>query len=96
MDKTTEKQIDTEIAERVKADCTSIDREARFSEMIDECYSFVDVGGPFAHMTPSRVLLEVDVDGEADDFDDSDTEDGESSVVAALREKADYIRDFAD
>lgn len=28
--------------------------------MLDKCYSFEKVGGPLAHMSPSRVLLEVD------------------------------------
>lgn len=49
-------QLETRIAE----DCTPIDREARFDNMLDECYSFDKVGGPFANMSPSRVLREVD------------------------------------
>lgn len=134
MDKITEKQIDAEIAERVKADGTPIDREARFSDMIDELYSFDSVGGPFACMTPSKVLLEMDpvafrcgvndyedsegwieIDGEyydrkevgavCDDFaDDVESEaddlecdeDADAGAADLLREKADYIRNFAD
>lgn len=42
------------------SECTPIDREQRFRDMLDDCYSFDSVGGPFAHMTPSRVLEEVD------------------------------------
>lgn len=40
--------------------CTAIDHEATFDAMLDECYSFENVGGPFACMTPSRVLKETD------------------------------------
>lgn len=48
--------LETRIAEEL----TPIDREARFDEMLDSCYSFEGVGGPFAHMSPSRVLKECD------------------------------------
>lgn len=44
----------------VVSECTAIDREARFDSMLDECYDFSDVGGPFSHMSPSRVLKECD------------------------------------
>lgn len=45
---------------RVAEECKAVDREAAFNEMLDECYSFEKVGGPFAGMSPSRVLLECD------------------------------------
>lgn len=45
---------------RIAAELTLIDPEARFNDMLDECYSFESVGGPFAHMSPSRVLKECD------------------------------------
>lgn len=44
----------------VTSECKAIDREARFDEMLDECYSFDSVGGPFAPMSPSSVLKECD------------------------------------
>lgn len=31
-----------------------------YDDMLDECYSFKSVGGPFSYMSPSRVLREVD------------------------------------
>ena len=45
---------------RIEADCDKVDMESMFSDMIDECYSFKAVGGPFAYMSPSRVLAEMD------------------------------------
>lgn len=52
------------IIDKLKAhivdECKTIDREARFDDMLDEIYSFEKVGGPFEHMSPSRVLKEVD------------------------------------
>lgn len=44
----------------VVSECTAIDREERFDQMLDECYDFSAVGGPFAHMSPSSVLKECD------------------------------------
>ena len=49
-----------ELESRIAADLKPVDREAAFCEMLDECYSFSSVGGPFAYMTPSRVLQEMD------------------------------------
>lgn len=37
-----------------------LDREALFDAMLDECYDLIAVGGPFAFLTPSRVLKECD------------------------------------
>jgi hypothetical protein len=54
------KPIIEELEKRIIAEVEKIDREGRYRDLIDECYSFKDVGGPFAHMTPSRVLEEVD------------------------------------
>lgn len=45
---------------KLRDDYTPIDREALFDAMLDECYSFDAVGGPFAHMLPSRVLRDQD------------------------------------
>lgn len=48
------------LTEHVKSECSPVDMEQRFRDMIDECYSFDKIGGPFSHMSPSRVLEEVD------------------------------------
>lgn len=44
----------------ITENATPIDREDRFDAMLDECYSFEAIGGPFASMIPSRVLKEID------------------------------------
>jgi len=44
----------------IQAECSIVDRQAQFDDMLDECYSFDSVGGPFACMSPSSVLKEVD------------------------------------
>lgn len=48
------------LTEHVQSECSSVDMEQRFRDMLDECYSFEKIGGPFSHMSPSRVLEEVD------------------------------------
>jgi hypothetical protein len=57
---TKKKTDDERLSERVKAELENIDMDARYVDMLDECYSFNSVGGPFAHMSPARVLKEVD------------------------------------
>lgn len=52
--------VEERVEARVIAELTPIDMEARFNDMLDECYSFDSVGGPFAYMQPSRVLLDLD------------------------------------
>lgn len=49
-----------DLIDYIKENCTPIDREARFDQMLDEAYDFSNVGGPFAHMVPSQVLKEMD------------------------------------
>lgn len=44
----------------VASQCSAVDVDAAYDEMLDECYSFESVGGIFACMCPSRVLLECD------------------------------------
>lgn len=59
----------------VVSECREVDREERFDQMLDECYSFEKVGGPFSHMSPSRVLKEVDPIAYrcgVNDYEDSD------------------------
>jgi hypothetical protein len=53
-------EIIKKLLDHVKENCTPVDREKRFSEMLDECYSFEKVGGPFEHMSPAKVLEEMD------------------------------------
>lgn len=44
----------------VTSECTSVDTDRLYDDMLDECYSFESVGGCFACMSPSRVLKECD------------------------------------
>jgi len=44
----------------IVAECSAVNVESRYDDMLDECFSFEQVGGIFAHMSPSRVLLECD------------------------------------
>lgn len=48
------------LEDHIVDNCTAIDREKAFDDMLDECYSFKNVGGPFEHMSPSCVLKECD------------------------------------
>lgn len=57
---TTTNPVIEKMLAHIVAECSAVDRDAAFNEMLDECYSFDSVGGPFAHMCPSRVLLECD------------------------------------
>jgi hypothetical protein len=45
---------------RIESDCDKVDMEAMYSDMLDECYSFESVGGPFVYMSPSKVLESMD------------------------------------
>lgn len=56
----TENSIIEKLIAHIESECDAIDCEKAFDEMLDECYSFEDVGGPFASMCPSRVLKECD------------------------------------
>lgn len=56
----TQSQIITDLLAHVASECSAIDREERFDSMLDDCYSFERVGGPFTYMTPSLVLKEYD------------------------------------
>jgi hypothetical protein len=47
------------LLDHVTSECNSIDMEQRFRDLLDECYSFDSVGGPFVHLLPSRVLEEM-------------------------------------
>jgi hypothetical protein len=64
------------LIEHIESECSAIDQEKMYDDMLDECYSFEKVGGPFESMLPSQVLLEVDPTayrvGMADYFGTSD------------------------
>lgn len=57
---TNENELLREWRTRIESDCDKVDMEAMFSNMLDDCYSFKAVGGPFAYMSPSKVLEEMD------------------------------------
>ena len=48
------------LAAHIADNCQIVDREAAFDSMLDDCYTFQKVGGPFSHMSPSRVLRDCD------------------------------------
>ena len=54
------RDIIAELEQKIADDLEKIDREARFDAMLDECYSFEKVGGPFANMQPSDILKNCD------------------------------------
>ncbi len=56
----TQNPIIEKLIQHIEAECKIVDLEAIFDEMLDECYSFDSVGGPFASICPSNVLKEVD------------------------------------
>lgn len=89
------------LAARIASECTPINREERFDEMLDENYSLELVGGPFAHMSAARVLKEMDPtayrcgindysDGES--WVEVDGEEYESRDVEAQR--AEYVAEM--
>lgn len=65
--------LEEELQKRVKEELEPIDVDVLYDEMLDECYSFEQVGGIFAGMLPSAVLEKCDPIayrcGHADYFD---------------------------
>ena len=55
----TQSPIITALLAHIAAECNAVDVEARYDAMLDESFSFESVGGPFAFMSPSRVLKEM-------------------------------------
>ena len=49
-----------DLIKHVLAECSTVDVDCAYDEMLDECYSFKCVGGIFQYMSPSRVLAECD------------------------------------
>lgn len=56
-------EIIKRLEQYISDECKAIDREKAFDDMLDECYSFEKVGGPFEYMSPSAVLKEMDPTG---------------------------------
>ena len=55
------KTVEERMIERIKSsEIKEADLETAFEDMLDDCYSFKNVGGPFACMSPSIVLRECD------------------------------------
>lgn len=44
----------------ITAECDEVNVDQAYNDMLDDCYTFDKVGGPFEHMLPSRVLEEND------------------------------------
>lgn len=53
-------EIIAKLISYVESECSAVDQEKQYDDMLDEIYSFDSVGGPFGSMSPSRVLKEVD------------------------------------
>ncbi len=60
LDQAAQDSLAAELIAYIESNVTEIDLEKRFDAMLDECYSFKNIGGPFAYMNPSDVLREVD------------------------------------
>lgn len=56
----TQPEIIELLEQHIADNCKDLDMTQLFRDMLDELYSFDSVGGPFKHMSPSRVLEEVD------------------------------------
>lgn len=54
------RDIIQELHDKVKDDLTELDVNSMYDDMLDECYDFAEVGGPFSHMLASEVLEECD------------------------------------
>lgn len=63
------------LTEYFTEECSKVDLQTRYDEMLDDCYSLSSVGGPFACMSASSVLKEVDPTAYRcgmNDYEDSD------------------------
>ncbi len=58
--KTETETIIDKLNARIIDEISAIDADKSYDEMLDECYSFKSVGGPFEYMSASTVLREVD------------------------------------
>jgi len=48
------------LIEHITSELSAIDTDQAYDDMLDEIYSLESVGGPFAYMSASKVLCEVD------------------------------------
>jgi len=48
------------LIEHITSQCSAINAGEAYDDMLDEIYSLESVGGPFAYMSASKVLCEVD------------------------------------
>ena len=93
------KTLEDQIAERVQDELTAVDVEALYDEMLDECYDFASVGGPFAGMSASRVLSEADPVAYRcglNDYQDSLSRDGDYEEIDEELYQAAEVQDIRD
>lgn len=91
--------IENKVVERVKDELSPVDVEQRFDDMLDECYSFDSVGGPFESMLPSRVLKECDETAYrcgVNDYADSLSKDSEIEYIAEDWYDTKEVQDIRD
>jgi hypothetical protein len=91
-------RIAVRLAELVKEELKPVDLDQRFRDMLDDCYSFKDVGGPFSGMSPSRVLEEMDPVAfrcGSNDANDEDTEEYEGDLESYDKRELQEMRDRA-
>jgi hypothetical protein len=90
-------ETQTRLIAHILAECSKIDVERQFDDMLDECYSFEKVGGPFEGMSPSSVLRLCDetahrcglndwADGQRDQWTEIDGDWYETREVEKQRE----------
>lgn len=105
-----EKEATQAMIEHIKAECSTVDTDKLYDDMLDECYSFESVGGCFSCMSPSRVLSECDpiayrcgkndwLDGERDNFvevgsDYYRKDDVDDAAEAFIDEKRDELSEL--
>ena len=53
--------ITKEEEKKIEEELMPIDMEERYKNYLDEVFSFESVGPPFSHMSPAKVLEEVDL-----------------------------------
>lgn len=53
-------EFPAEFEQHVKDELTPVDVDRLYDDMLNECYDFSSVGGPFTHMQASDVLQECD------------------------------------
>ena len=84
------------IIDRVREELTAVDWEISFADMLNECYTFESVGGPFSSMTPADVLKAVDptafrcgASDHSDNYEEIDGEYYDRDEVKAIRDEID-------